>query len=170
MHWSEVPSRPLATPAFKNPGQGRSRAFSGTAHHAPAGITAGLNRPPHAAGRTVAVFRSRSCGHAAHADINAAVDIHRAGKDPAIPWSVQGRTEPPMDSPRHQVAGCATLRGRLTGVPACPSNQGIPPRTQKFRCQAHRTPTRSAATSLATPSPCGLRRTSCAPGRPIRRA
>jgi len=46
----------------------------------------------------MAVFRSQSCGHAAHADVNAAVDIHRAGKGPAIPWPVQGRTEPPMYS------------------------------------------------------------------------
>ena len=98
MHWSEVPSRPLATAAFKNPGQGRSRAFSGSAHNAPAGTKAGLNRPLHAAGRVAAVFRSQGCGHAAHIDVNAAVDIHRAGKDPAIPWPVQSRTEPPMYS------------------------------------------------------------------------
>jgi hypothetical protein len=98
MYWSEVRGRPLATPAFKNPGQGRSRAFSGSAHNAPARTRAGLNRPLHAAGRVVAVFRSQSCGHAAHADVNAAVDIHRAGKGLAIPWPVQGRAEPPMYS------------------------------------------------------------------------
>jgi len=38
------------------------------------------------------------------------------------------------------------------------------------RCslQCARSPIRGALTSLATPSPCGLRRTLCAPGKPIR--
>lgn len=98
MYWSEVRSRPLATPALESPARGPSRAFSGSAHNAPARTRAGLNRPLHAARRVMAVFRSQSCGHAAHADASAAVDIHRAGKDPAIPWPVQGRTEPPMYS------------------------------------------------------------------------
>lgn len=98
MYLGEVRSCPLATPAFKNPGQGRNRAFSGSAHNAPARTRADLNRPLHAGGRVVAVFRSQSCGHAVPADVNAVVDIHRAGTDPTIPWPVQGRTESPMYS------------------------------------------------------------------------
>jgi hypothetical protein len=61
-----------------------------------------------------------------------------------------------------------TRLARLVCLCGCDRRKGIRDRDTPGVRRTDRSPIRGALTSLATPSPCGLRRTLCAPGKPIR--